>query len=252
MGLELVELCMMVEDEFNLVIPDEDTWEINTPRQFADYVTSRLELENKNKHSSYCISQMQFHKLRSILIKEFGVLRSNIRLKTPIAQLFQGGTEPQQLQQWNLLACAVEDTVKKSDKEQSVSATPAPTSKPKEIMFRVISWCIPASLLLFTLTFSSKVLELSTGIIFFILFMCLVIWIWSLEDKESYFEQQIKTKKTVRKLVSLIGIAKPSLDRKIDPNFVLHRILCLTSACLNIPMDQIRPDARFIEDLGAG
>jgi acyl carrier protein len=38
-SLDLVELCMAVEDEFSLQIPDDDAADITTVQGYIDYVT---------------------------------------------------------------------------------------------------------------------------------------------------------------------------------------------------------------------
>ena len=47
MGLEVVEVVIQVEEEFDISISDEDATKITTPRQLIDYLMDRPELCEK-------------------------------------------------------------------------------------------------------------------------------------------------------------------------------------------------------------
>ena len=49
MGLELVEMVIRAEEEFDISISDEDAVRIATPRQFIDYLMSRPELCDRSR-----------------------------------------------------------------------------------------------------------------------------------------------------------------------------------------------------------
>jgi len=41
-SLDLLEITMAVEDEFEIEIPDDDMWAMKTGQQIVDYVTSKV------------------------------------------------------------------------------------------------------------------------------------------------------------------------------------------------------------------
>lgn len=41
-SLDVVELCMAVEDDFDIEIPDEDADAIKTVQQYVDYLNARI------------------------------------------------------------------------------------------------------------------------------------------------------------------------------------------------------------------
>jgi hypothetical protein len=49
MGLELVEMVIRAEEEFDISIPDNDAVSLTTPGQFIDYLMSREELAGRSR-----------------------------------------------------------------------------------------------------------------------------------------------------------------------------------------------------------
>ena len=47
MGLDLVEMVIRVEEEFDIQFPDEDASKITTPKELIDYLMSRPEVSEK-------------------------------------------------------------------------------------------------------------------------------------------------------------------------------------------------------------
>lgn len=41
-SIDAIDICMAVEDEFDLEIPDDDTEKINTVQDIVNYVTARM------------------------------------------------------------------------------------------------------------------------------------------------------------------------------------------------------------------
>lgn len=83
MGLDLIELQMGIEDEFEIEIPNQDAEYITTPREAADYVYQFRGISEKEPET-ICISQASFYQLRRALMSEFGLARADIKLQTPI------------------------------------------------------------------------------------------------------------------------------------------------------------------------
>ena len=49
MGLELEEMVIRAEEEFDISIPDDEAVTLTTPRQFIDYLMSRAELFDRTR-----------------------------------------------------------------------------------------------------------------------------------------------------------------------------------------------------------
>ena len=59
MGLELVEMVLRVEDEFDISMSDEDAAKITTPRQLIEYLMARPELAGKRSRDAVAESVWQ-------------------------------------------------------------------------------------------------------------------------------------------------------------------------------------------------
>ncbi len=81
MGLDLVEMVMALEDEFDIPLKDKDLQEMeSTPRALIDHIHSKYNMIQEGK----CGSQVAFHILRKAIIKVCNVERKDIKLDTEI------------------------------------------------------------------------------------------------------------------------------------------------------------------------
>lgn len=85
MGLEIVELILAIEDEFDIVISDATLEQMQTPQDFADYISNEYLLKELNG----CSSQRGFYKIRKLLIDEFSIKKEDIKPYTPLQYLLQ-------------------------------------------------------------------------------------------------------------------------------------------------------------------
>lgn len=60
MGMDLVEIVVRSEDAFGITIPDADATRITTPRELADFITTKVPLSEEPS----CLSQQSFYYLR--------------------------------------------------------------------------------------------------------------------------------------------------------------------------------------------
>ncbi len=67
MGLDLVELVLEVEDEFDIYLPDKDMECLATPNDLATYIFDKYQ----RKDDAKCGSQVAFYKLRKLFIENF-------------------------------------------------------------------------------------------------------------------------------------------------------------------------------------
>lgn len=100
MGLELIELAMLAEDAFEIDIPDEDTYELFSPRKYADYVYTRCGDHDYIGHQP-CRTQVKFHHLRRTLMTEFGVVRNEVKLQTSIDDIMPKTLGRLERQHWH-------------------------------------------------------------------------------------------------------------------------------------------------------
>lgn len=80
MGLEGVELVMAMEEEFEIVIEDEEAQSIITPKDAIELISNKVNTTNDKT----CLSQKYFHKLRKYLEKELKLNRVLIKLDLDI------------------------------------------------------------------------------------------------------------------------------------------------------------------------
>ncbi len=59
MGLELVEIVLRIEEEFDISIPDEHAMLITTPREYIDYLMARSELAGRRSRETVAESVWQ-------------------------------------------------------------------------------------------------------------------------------------------------------------------------------------------------
>ena len=85
MGLDMIELVLSVEEEFDIYISD-DTWvELQTPQDVADYINDEY-LQNRTLG---CPSQVGFYRVRKLLMEEFDIEREKITPTAKLQDLFQ-------------------------------------------------------------------------------------------------------------------------------------------------------------------
>ena len=84
MGLEAVEIVMAVEDRFGIAIEDAEAEKTATPGMLIELVMSKVGRTN----DAACLTQRAFHRLRGMLMRQFGLKRNQIRPDTPLAELF--------------------------------------------------------------------------------------------------------------------------------------------------------------------
>ena len=77
MGLDGVEMLMAIEDEFQIVITEEEIYYCTTPKKMCTVIWSKLRQSKK----SHCPSQHGFYSVRNAILKNTEVQRKDIRPK---------------------------------------------------------------------------------------------------------------------------------------------------------------------------
>jgi hypothetical protein len=80
MGLDGVELIMIIEEKFGTEITDAEASNILTPRELTNLVLTKVPTTSQ----SACFSQKVFHLLRRVAVGEFGASRRTFLPDTPL------------------------------------------------------------------------------------------------------------------------------------------------------------------------
>jgi hypothetical protein len=83
MGLDGVELLMAIEDEFQIVITEDEAYHIQTPDDLTTLVFSKL----RDGGSPHCSSQHSFYLVRQKIADKFGVQRNAVKPNTKLVEL---------------------------------------------------------------------------------------------------------------------------------------------------------------------
>ena len=81
--MDLVEIVVRTEDAFGITIPDADATRITTPRELADFVTTKVSLSDE----SSCLSQQAFYFLRERFQSHLLFSRQSFRPNTPLEKI---------------------------------------------------------------------------------------------------------------------------------------------------------------------
>lgn len=105
MGLDGVELVLATEEAFDISITDAEASGIQTVGQLEALVLEKLKITGKNfSQSTPCLSAFAFNRLRTALIKHFGVSRNQVRLETRLEDLLPSKNRAQN---WKLLTQSI-------------------------------------------------------------------------------------------------------------------------------------------------
>ncbi len=220
MGLDSVELLLSIEEEFGVTVEDRDAESLTTPRLLAEYVASKL--GGIAPDSDRCLSHAGFHRIRSVLIRNFGARRNEVRPDSPINQFLAGNIRAR----WREL-------------KEAIGATQLPGLKCRKRIAYGLMGGMP----------------LAGGILLFLggtpawtlLAAIFVLWGSAAVITERLADVVPDNLATVRALVPYVGIEKRT---EWTQEYVLRRVIQITSVQLGIPIDEILPDHHFVKDLG--
>lgn len=82
MGLDVVEMVMNVEDEFDVVIQLDDYGELRTVGDLSAYISQQRQVETS------CLHPAAFVRIRQALMNELGLSRKQIRPEADLDELF--------------------------------------------------------------------------------------------------------------------------------------------------------------------
>ena len=230
MGLELVELALAIEIEFDIHIPDAKLEEILTPRDYVEYIVE----EHKRKIEKGYTFQKGFYKLRRIFIEELGLKREDIKPCSKLEVLLQ----PNIRKSWKKLNKALD----------------------KKLHYHT---------LYINKTGNMVILGLLTLIAFFMnqndsieftfpaLFgalMFLSIWgtFFSIILRPIFGKKVPSYLKTISSLLCFLGYTQRTYTSHKNYGYVAERVLEISIEQLGVSSDEITLDSHFVDDLGVG
>jgi hypothetical protein len=84
-GLDMVELVLAIEEEFDILISDALLEKAKTPKDLADIIYSIYQSKDKDR----CSSQVGFYKLRRIVQEHFRYSKDKLKPTTKLQDIFQ-------------------------------------------------------------------------------------------------------------------------------------------------------------------
>lgn len=236
MGLDGVELIMAFEEEFDIKISDEEASKLLTPRQVTELIAKKFKISNLS-YEKYLLHK-KFNIFRKFLIHELGIERQKIIPNTLVSNLLQDNRP----QQWKKISRFISDG----------KISPLECRKKLKTTIQCCAWL-------------SAVVSAGIPVIYFsyknnpyFLIVYLIITVMIISFLAQFFEKKFATEipehlNTVGKIATYLDL---SIHTKNDPinielNFdnILQRVIKITQEQLQIPIDQIKPDSCFIDDL---
>lgn len=83
MGLDSVELALAMEEEFGVMIPDDELYKMLTVGDTFEYLKQRL----KSSPPEHCAKQRIFFRFRNALIKNYNISRNQIKVDTKLNEI---------------------------------------------------------------------------------------------------------------------------------------------------------------------
>ncbi|SFV90026.1 hypothetical protein MNB_SV-4-1206 [hydrothermal vent metagenome] len=221
MGLDMVELALRIEEEFNIVLPDADLEKLRTPRDVAILIDRKYEELHKDK----CSSQVGFYKVRKIFMETLGYPREALKPTTQTQELLGENIG----KKWRQLKRAF------------------PYSIDRLQFSKKVSWALlGVSFTLSLILYFAYALSLS-----WLLFLFLSVWGMLVFIARPFFATVVPNNlQTLSSFIRYTGEAhRPNKYR--DLQAILDKVIEISIDQLALDPKKITPDSRYVEDLGA-
>jgi len=219
-GLESVELLLTFEEEFGIRIDESDAASLETPAQLATYIFARLTNADGKERNS--LAQAGFYRLRSVLVRQFGAVRSEVTPDAPVSDFLKGDMRSQ----WQQLKEAID-----------AAHLPGLRCSRSVSVLMMLGLPIVAGAVAYFLGAPSW----ATVLILFL------FWIFAAMLADRLGTVVPEGLNTVAAMVPYVSITTPD---EWTRELVLERILTLTAAQVGLNPSQVAPDASFSADLG--
>lgn len=232
MGLDGVELVMEVEDRFRVKLPDAECGSVRTVADLAALVISRLP-----RSTGACPAARSFFSLRKAIVQDCDIERRLLKPGTPLDAAFP---RPHRRSRWKRVA-----------KLEPLMPRLAPTETARR-SFAAIGWLL---LLLWVASLVPVVLELGmTGGMMLggILALGAVAFVRAKDFIATEFPAECTTLGDLARAISPQTLPLGAGDRLVAEQRVLEQVRTITAEQLGLRPDQVKPESRFVDDLGMG
>jgi acyl carrier protein len=221
MGLDIVELVLAVEEEFNLRIPDRDAEQIRTVGHLIDYVQTQVHCGR----GAVCLSSRMFYRVRRILTATLGAPRRAVR---PAARFEDVVSRHQRRRIWQLLRA---------------EGLMLPGLRLSRIAQRVTT-----ALAILSSTWLGLC---SGGLVPALALAVLLGWVAWLATRP--LAVHVSCGDGTLRAVVLSGSPFRANDRasSLPDQAIAARVRHIISESLGVPLEEVRDEASFVEDLGA-
>jgi len=230
MGLDGVELVMEVEDRFGVRLPDAECSRIRTVADLAALVVSRLP-----RCGAYCPTARAFLDLRRLLVVHASIDRNRIRPKARLDWLFPHGL----WRTWRRLR---------------LHEPVIPPLIASPMTDQLMVWASGVLLLLWFTSSAALAATQPVAIALMIPLATLAVGIWAFRKVGDHLRRRLPAGiETVGDLASEIApveVASGTAGQQLLlQQRVLEEVRRLTAEQLGLPLEQVRPDSDFVNDL---
>lgn len=233
MGLDMVEIMLETEEKFGITLDSVDFTRVRTVADFAVCVSRQLP-------TSIAVSPKveAFRRLRDSMVAEAGVERKLIRPSARLDELFGSNRRVR----WKRLRA----------KEPRLPRLEMP-----HILDRM--FVVPAGIAICGTIFLPIALVASRGwskpfliALAFVLLLGAILLVLNRVSRTQFPKGCQTVREICGRLTLYVGPSDPDGERLVWQIRVLDEVRRISADILGLPLDKVKPESRFVEDLGAG
>ena len=221
MGLDMVELVLVIEDEFDIYMADEEWENLSTPDDIAAHIYDRYQKSDSDK----CSSQVAFYQLRNLLLKNFDLEQKDIQPHSKTEDILKGDMR----KNWHKLNELLGNKL-----------YPRYLELQELVWWKHIVIIIPITAMLLWLS-GNLIFSIPIALILYSILRGLISVYFGIIIPQRY--QKLSS---LLKYLDDCGTLSPYKTKEK----ILKRVIELSSEELCIPIDQIRRDFKYVDDLG--
>lgn len=221
MGLDSVELVMAIEEEFQLVIADEEAGNIQTPRELTDLLYSKL----RQSRNDPCQSQHAFYVVRNTLVEVAGIKKNQIKPHTNLNTL-----------------------IPKENRKNILKEIISSISGGKTIYVELVRPTEIMLLIYFLITTTFFTIQFCTNLdLLFNILISFAFWAALIAFTSPFRSEFPKNFLTVKDLTRIIGSSQSKIWNREE---LWGKIKTIIVEQLGVTPKEVLPDVNFINDLG--
>ncbi len=221
MGLDMVELVLVIEDEFDIYMADEEWENLSTPDDIAAHIYDRYQKSDSDK----CSSQVAFYQLRNLLLKNFDLEQKDIQPHSMTEDILKGDMR----KNWHKLNELLGNKL-----------YPRYLELQELVWWKHIVIIIPITAMLLWLS-GNLIFSIPIALILYSILRGLISVYFGIIIPQRY--QKLSS---LLKYLDDCGTLSPYKTKEK----ILKRVIELSSEELCIPIDKIRRDSKYVDDLG--